>query len=242
MNSNDIFLSILIIFLFCLLFVSSMLESRRKVVQENWDKMKCNPTVMPFASSYGPINGKEINSLQNFSECMQSMQQTAVFDFFGPIYKMFESVSEFTASIQNEINSVRLYLSTLVDMINDTFSIFFIVIANVTSGMYKILGNMKDTTERLVSVNHILKGMLDQSHGYITAISNIGEVTYEIEDNNHTHNKETGAKATGGGTNHTHSRDKYRGNVVGPAGERSKVYKWHRHKKDGNEKFTGIME
>ena len=36
----------------------------------------------------------------------------------------------------------------------------------------QILANMKDTTERIVVVNHVLKGLLDQSHAYLMAINN----------------------------------------------------------------------
>ena len=172
MNSNDVFLSITIITLFGILFVSSVLESRRKTIRDNWDEMKCNPSVMPFASTYGPINGEEISTIGNFKDCMSKMQSASLFDFLGPVYSMLDGLSEFTGAIQSELINIKAFLNTLVSMINDTFSIFFIIIANMTAGIYKILANMKDTTERIVVVNHVLKGLLDQSHAYLMAINN----------------------------------------------------------------------
>ena len=40
------------------------------------------------------------------------------------------------------------------------------MLANILSGIYKILANMKDTTERIVAMNELMKVMLDQTAKY----------------------------------------------------------------------------
>ena len=41
----------------------------------------------------------------------------------------------------------------------------------MTAGVYKILANMRDTTERTIAVNELLKVMIDQQRAYINAVA-----------------------------------------------------------------------
>ena len=41
---------------------------------------------------------------------------------------------------------------------------------NMTAGVYKILANMRDTTERTIAVNELLKVMIDQERAYIRSV------------------------------------------------------------------------
>tara|TARA_B100000674_G_C37706020_1_gene852874 strand:+ start:150 stop:674 length:525 start_codon:yes stop_codon:yes gene_type:complete len=166
MNTNDVFYSLVIFIGFASLFIMSIMETRRKRVRDNWSQMKCNPSVMLFANYYK----EDVNTVQNFNECMSEMKTSSLFDVLGPVNDMFSSLSDFGGSMQSEISGIKSFLNNFVSIVNDTFSVFFIVMTNMTAGVYKILANMRDTTERTIAVNELLKVMIDQQRAYINAV------------------------------------------------------------------------
>ena len=168
MNTNDVFYSLVIFAGFTTLFVMSMLETRRKRVRDNWSEMKCNPSIMLFANYYK----EDVSTVQNFNECMSEMKASSMFDVLGPVQDMFSALSDFGGSMQSEITGIKSFLNSFVAIVNDTFSVFFILMTNMTAGVYKILANMRDTTERTIAVNELLKVMIDQQRAYIVSVAN----------------------------------------------------------------------
>ena len=171
MNTGDIAYSIFIFIGFATLFFFSMLETRRKRVRDNWKTMKCNPSVMLFANYYK----EDVSTMQNFNECMSEMKADSAFDIFGPISNVLNSLSNFGGGLQSEITGIKSFLNSLVSIVNDTFSMFFILMTNMVAGIYKILANMRDTTERTIAINELLKAMIDQERAYIESIRNLSE-------------------------------------------------------------------
>jgi len=166
MNTNDVFYSLIIFIGFATLFVMSIMETRRKRVRDNWTEMKCNPSVMMFANYYK----EDVSTMENFNECMSEMKTSNLFDVFDPISDAFGSLADFGGSMQSEIIGIQSFLNSFVSTVNDTFSIFFILMTNMTAGVYKILANMRDTTERTIAVNELLKVMIDQERAYIRSV------------------------------------------------------------------------
>ena len=168
MNTNDVFYSLVIFIGFVTLFIMSIMETRRKRVRDNWSQMKCNPSVMLFANYYK----EDVSTVQNFNECMSEMKTSSLFDVLGPVNDMFSSLSDFGGSMQSEITSgIKSFLNSFVSIVNDTFSVFFILMTNMTAGVYKILANMRDTTERTIAVNELLKVMIDQQRLQLNAVA-----------------------------------------------------------------------
>ena len=82
------------------------------------------------------------------------MKTSSLFDVLGPVNDMFSSLSDFGGSMQSEITGIKSFLNSFVSIVNDTFSVFFILMTNMTAGVYKILANMRDTMkELLLSMN-----------------------------------------------------------------------------------------
>tara|TARA_B100000073_G_C23689585_1_gene555890 strand:- start:1009 stop:1458 length:450 start_codon:yes stop_codon:yes gene_type:complete len=145
------------------------METRRKRIKDNWEQYKCNPSIMPFASYYN----EDISTTTNFTECMATMQNTQTMSFLEPVYGMMDSLTSFGGGLQSEILDIQKSVNVVIGAVNDIFSTFFIMLANILSGIYKILANMKDTTERIVAMNELMKVMLDQTHAYLNAYSTI---------------------------------------------------------------------
>lgn len=169
MNTNDIFYTFVIFTGFVTLFVMSILETRKKRVRDNWSEMKCNPSIMIFANYYK----EDVSTMQNFNECMSEMKTSSFFDVLGPIKDMFGALSEFGGSIEGEVSGIKSFLNSLVSVVNDTFSVFLILMANMIAGVYKILASIRDTTERTVAVNELLRTMIDQQRAYIIAVTKL---------------------------------------------------------------------
>ena len=51
--------------------------------------------------------------------------------------------SDFGGNMQSEITGIKSFLNSFVSIVNDTFSVFFILMTNMTAGVYKILANMR---------------------------------------------------------------------------------------------------
>jgi len=168
MDTTDVFYTIFIILLFVLLYVKSILETRRKAVSANWAALKCNPSIMPFASYYGP-DGTSTSA--NFAECMAEMQTSSIFDILGPINDAVGSITDFGDAVQSEILGIKKFLNVLINTINETFSIFFVLISNIIAGIYKILANMRDTTERIVVLNESIKIVLNRTAAELRLVS-----------------------------------------------------------------------
>ena len=167
MQSNDIFYSIFIFLGFIILTVLSMMESRRKAVRDNWAEMKCNPSIMPFASYYGP---EGTSTSKNFSDCMSKMQNDETLNFVGPLYEVMNSFSDFGGAMGSELVDVQNGIKNVVTTMNEMFSTFFILVANIVGGVYKVLATMKDSTERIIAINELLKIYLDQMLANVNAI------------------------------------------------------------------------
>ena len=169
MNTSDILFSIFILISFIVVYAMSMMETRRKKIKENWETYKCNPTIMPFASYYN----EDVNTSENFSKCMSNMQNANTMSFLEPVYGMMDGLTTFGGGLQSEILGIQNSVNVVIGAVNDIFSTFFIMLANILSGIYKILANMKDTTERIIAMNELTKVMLDQQSAYIQAYSQL---------------------------------------------------------------------
>ena len=169
MNTSDILFSIFILISFIVVYVMSMMETRRKKIKENWETYKCNPSIMPFASYYN----EDVNTSENFSKCMANMQNANTMSFLEPVYGMMDGLTTFGVGLQSEILGIQNSVNVVIGAVNDIFSTFFIMLANILSGFYKILANMKDTTERIIAMNELTKVMLDQQSAYIQAYSQL---------------------------------------------------------------------
>ena len=64
MKGSDIWLSIIIFFIFLLLFLFNIISVGIKNIKENWPEYRCNPMVMPFSQDLGNISPRE-----NFTYC-----------------------------------------------------------------------------------------------------------------------------------------------------------------------------
>ena len=111
MRSSDIFLSLIVLLIFAFLYYYNILAVGMKEIEDNWPVYRCNPSVMPFAGSFGHDVG------DNFTYCIQNMQTDYMGVLLQPVNYLMnvlnKSVNGLGESIQN-IRKVINYVRTSI--------------------------------------------------------------------------------------------------------------------------------
>ena len=77
-------------------------------ISTNWQKYRCSPSVMPFASLYG------YNTSDNFNYCLKNIFQNQVGGVTGPFAGILGSMTTSLMTFLNNLNSMRIMIATLV--------------------------------------------------------------------------------------------------------------------------------
>lgn len=85
---------------------------------ENWDKYRCNVTVIPFASFYGK------DPQENFSYCMNSVFMSKTGAVTGPFASILTTIVSTMMQFVESLNSFRLMLGTLFGGVTKVFQEF----------------------------------------------------------------------------------------------------------------------
>jgi hypothetical protein len=89
-----------------------------KEVVENWEKYRCNVSVMPFASFYGK------DAQENFSYCMNSVFMSKTGAVTGPFASILTTIVGTMMQFIQSLNSLRLMLGTLFGGVSKVFQEF----------------------------------------------------------------------------------------------------------------------
>jgi hypothetical protein len=87
-------------------------------VVENWEKYRCDISVLPFASFYGK------NAEENFNYCMSSMLNSKASAFTGPFASILTSIVGGMMVFMESLNSFRVMLGTLTGGVGKVFKEF----------------------------------------------------------------------------------------------------------------------
>ena len=112
MNGSDIWMSLLIFFIFLLLFVFNIISVGIKKIKEDWPQYRCNPTVMPFSQELGNISASE-----NFTYCVQNMQADYMGIILQPVNYAISLAGTLAMDLISGINAAdiqtKMYKDTL---------------------------------------------------------------------------------------------------------------------------------
>ena len=122
MRSSDITLSIFIILIFVAMYFYNILAVGIKNIQDNWPEYRCNPSIMPFAGTFGH------DVMDNFTFCIQNMQG----DFMGYLLQplnyltsVIGSVSgDLTAAIQDIRSFTNVFRNLISSIVQSIFGVF----------------------------------------------------------------------------------------------------------------------
>ena len=149
MDFNDILLTALILAAFAGLYMNTYLTGNKQKIRQDWEKYKCNPSIIPLTTYYKP----DQSAISNFNECVFDKQQTSVFNVVTPMSKMMKQLGSVGEVIQEETTMLQNIMDGLTDGISNSFLNYYSVLNNTILSIYEILANMRDTTERVVALN-----------------------------------------------------------------------------------------
>jgi len=156
MKSSDLFKATLIIVMFLGLYLLSALASGKKYVEDNWATMRCNPSVMPFASQFGH------DTKENFDYCIQNMQGDYMNYLMEPVNYAIDLVNQSASNANFGLQSSRGFMSNFRFMSADIFKNIFGVFLNTLIVFQSMIIKMKDMLGKVVgviaSMMYILQG------------------------------------------------------------------------------------
>jgi len=159
--TGDLGSVVIIIFIITLVNVFLALSIGLSNVQNNWQKYKCNPLVMPFASFFG------YDPITNFDQCIQTQQSTYMQNFLNPIYSSLEQVAQqgaiFTQLFESN-KELALYNQDTITSLSGNVNERINAIINESLLLYN---NISDTFSKLASTITIfyysMKGFINIS-------------------------------------------------------------------------------
>ena len=156
MKGSDILKSLFIIAIFIGIYLFSLFKSEFKNIQSDWPKYRCNPAVMPFASSFGHDPG------QNFTYCIQAMQTNYMVTLLTPVHYITSVLGSMVQSVMTDINFVRTKIASLVGNLTTIISSIFGIFINMMIEFQRIIMKIKDLFNRtigiMVSLIYIMSG------------------------------------------------------------------------------------
>lgn len=146
MRSSDIAHSVIIILIFLMLYVFSVVSIGIKKVKEDWPIYRCNPIVMPFASTFGH------DPMTNFTQCIQGMQGNYMKYLLQPLDYNFSVITNLGSKLNTNIFDIRAFFNNLRNMIGDTIGSIFGVFLNIIIEFQRVIMNVKDLFGKIVGV------------------------------------------------------------------------------------------
>jgi hypothetical protein len=146
MKSSDLTLSIIIIFLFLLLYLVNFFVVSIQEIKDNWPLYRCNLTVMPFASIFGH------DAKENFGYCIANMQKNFMSNFLAPLNFNVNVLGDVAGGLTKNIDDVRKFMDYFRVSVFDTFLNIFSAVFNIIIEMQKTFIKLKDTIGKIVGI------------------------------------------------------------------------------------------
>jgi hypothetical protein len=118
LTSNAVAFILLMVIVFVVIFYGIQRIFNYKNIQQNWDKYRCDPAIMPFAAFYGR------NTSENFNFCLGKIfteHSSGTTSSFSSLLGGFVQVM---STLLGSINNIRLTVSTFVGGVNVIFQEF----------------------------------------------------------------------------------------------------------------------
>lgn len=109
MQTGQIVKFVFITLVFAAILWSLSYLSQTAEIRNNWDKHRCEPGVIPFASFFGH------DTAENFNYCMTYMFRGQAGQFLGPILDVLATVVTIFSTLIRALSSVRLMIANIVN-------------------------------------------------------------------------------------------------------------------------------
>jgi len=121
---NDIWFTIIIFLIVIFVAIYFTILSSLRSIKRNWEKNKCNPLLMPFASlinNEDSINNELEYTVNNFRECLNTLNAELAFEAKEPIDNIGESLKRFFGLLHQMFLNVIKFIVYLFKLILEFF-------------------------------------------------------------------------------------------------------------------------
>jgi len=153
--NNDIWLTIIIFIIVFFIASYFYIKSTLRSYKAEWDKNKCNPTLMPFASIINPelANGDGFGyTLNNFTDCLDMLNAELATDMTKPIDEIKNNLGDFFTTLNGVADTTYEYLVALFNLIRQFASIFLEKILNFVLHSQLVFITINDFFAKILSV------------------------------------------------------------------------------------------
>ena len=158
----DIILTILILFILCLIFMYLKVQSNKNYYihgkytdedgkqQSIWNREKCKPHILPFSGNLhrpDPQKSAFQTTMNNFEDCVKSPFDKSSLEMLNPFKLMANTLSVLLTTLTAIISGIRSYIQSILDVIFNRFkenkedltNIQIDIVRRFTTGIYNKL-------------------------------------------------------------------------------------------------------
>ena len=146
MKAFDIVLTLFIILLFILFYISNIFIVGIAKIKDDWPAHKCNPVIMPFASLFG------YNTVTNFTSCIQNIFSSYIGYIVQPVHYLISGIGNIASDLTNGLNDVRAFFNKIREFITDIIQSVFGVFLNILIEFQRITIGIKDLFAKLIGI------------------------------------------------------------------------------------------
>ena len=146
MKTSDLTLSVIVVFMFILLYLFNILVVGIQRIKANWPVYRCQPLVMPFAAVFGHDSSK------NFAYCIGNMQKNFMGPLLQPLKFNMGLLGDITGGLSSGLDINRDFLGKLRVNISGTLMNIFSVVFNIGIEIQRTVINLKDMIGKLVGI------------------------------------------------------------------------------------------
>lgn len=144
-------LSIVIIILFSIFPTFDAITGGMDTIRANWSLYRCNPVMLPFASSFAP-KGTVISTEENFAYCTQSMMSGFAPNIMQPFAYLQSMTVNMMGSISDSLKSSNTQLTFFRGGTSSVFQSLFKVFMNIIIQFNILIIKLMDTQGKLSGV------------------------------------------------------------------------------------------
>ena len=117
-----------------------------KKIKNNWEKYKCSPMIMPFASFY------DKDPVENFKHCITKMQTSFNKDALAPLNRNLDSNNSTLTSMAGSLRSMKGISDSISETMNNSFNAINVVFVNFILELRKLVIGVKDSIHKMVGI------------------------------------------------------------------------------------------
>jgi hypothetical protein len=153
--NQDIWITIIAFIIIFLIAGYFFIKSTIRSYKAEWEKNKCNPILMPFASIINPelANGDDFAYvLDNFKDCLDMLNAESAAQMTKPINDIRENLGTFYGNLYGVANTTYAYLVSLFNLMLHFARLFLEKILNFTLHTQLVFITINDFFAKILSI------------------------------------------------------------------------------------------